>query len=80
MKTPNRGYCGDISLEVRSHQGAWLWRLVNFCDRLGIVGVAATEAEAVDDARATVDELSARCRGNDRGCDSVERTTPNTTG
>jgi hypothetical protein len=79
MEIPNRTFCGDLSLEFRSNQGAWLWRLVNFCDHLGIVGAAATEAEAMESAGATIDELSARCRVNDRGCDSGERATPNAT-
>ena len=76
MNIPNRTHCGDLSLEFRPDQGAWLWHLVNFCQHLGIVGAAATEAEAVDDARTTIDELSPRCRANKRGCDSGERATP----
>jgi hypothetical protein len=77
MNKPNPTNCADLSFEVRSDQGAWLWRLVNLCEHLGIVGAAATEAEAVGEARATIDEVSTRCRMNDRGCDSGERATPN---
>lgn len=76
MTIPNRRYYGGLSFELRTGQGAWLWRLVNLCHHLGIVGAAATEAEAVGEARATIDELSARCRVGGSGCDSRDRATP----
>jgi hypothetical protein len=80
MKKPNSTFCADLSFEVRSDQGAWFWQLVNLCGHLGIVGAATTEAEAVGEARTTIDELSTRCRMDDRSCDSGERATPNVAG
>jgi hypothetical protein len=62
MKIANRTDCGDLNFELRPDQGVWLWWLASLCHHAGIIGAAATESEAVREARATIDGLSARCR------------------
>ncbi len=69
MTIPNRKYCEELRFELRrTAQGPWLWRFVDLCDQTGIVGATATEAEAAAEARATIDELSARCPDGAPGC------------
>ncbi len=71
MTIPNHKYCEELRFELRrSAQGSWLWRFVDLCDQTGIVGATATEAEAAAEARATIDELSARCAVDALGGDS----------
>ncbi|MHB8384746.1 MAG: hypothetical protein ACYDC3_20705, partial [Candidatus Binataceae bacterium] len=54
----NRSY-GGIGFEIRNAGRAWYW-LVDSANRGGgSIGAAATEAAAVDEARAAIEEISA---------------------
>jgi hypothetical protein len=49
----------DISFELWSNQRVWFWSVVNPCCNGGAIGAAATEAEAVGEACAAIEEISA---------------------
>jgi len=71
MTIPNRTNCEELRFELKkTTRGPWLWRFIDLCDHTSIVGATATEAEAAAEARATIDELSARCADGAPGCDS----------
>ena len=58
MRALSRGYQAELKLELWMSQGACFWRLVDLRRNGGIVGVAASEAEAMREARKTIEELS----------------------
>jgi len=47
----------ELRLELWSSQGAYVWRLSDLRRGGGIVGAAASEAEALREARAALEEL-----------------------
>ena len=49
-----------MSFEVWTNQGAWFWGLIIPPSTGGIVGVALTETEAIQEARAAIQELANR--------------------
>lgn len=55
----NRGDYLDAEFEVWASQRAWFWRLLH-PDRGGTIGVAGSEAEAIREACASIEEISAR--------------------
>jgi hypothetical protein len=50
-----------ISFELWSRQRTWFWSLVDPCRDGATIGAATTKAEAVHEARLTIEEKSARC-------------------
>jgi hypothetical protein len=58
MKTPSRTYHADIPFELWTSRGAWFWRLVVSGLEGGIMGIASSQAEAMHEARAAIDELA----------------------
>ena len=48
-----------IGFELWSNQRVWFWSAVNLCGNAGAIGAATTEAEAVREACAAIEELSA---------------------
>jgi hypothetical protein len=62
MKTPSRKYHADIPFELWNSQGSWFWRLLDSSREGGIVGVASSQAEAMHEARAAIDELATNLR------------------
>lgn|SRR5512146_934193 len=55
----NRDHLG-IRFEVWSGEWTWFWRAFNTRRNRGAVGAAATEADAVREAHAAIEEMSAR--------------------
>ena len=62
--------------EVRTDRWTWFWRLVDPPLRRAAAGAAATEAEAVHEACAAIEEISAR-DGAAAPCDSSLASTTN---
>jgi hypothetical protein len=61
MTTSNRKYHWGVGFDVWTVRGAWFWQLASrFCGA-GTIGSALTESEALNEAYAAVEELSARC-------------------
>jgi hypothetical protein len=54
---PSRRSQGTVNFELWSSRGAWFWRIINLPRNRGIIGAAATEAEAKREASATIEEL-----------------------
>jgi hypothetical protein len=50
----------DIAFEVWTGQGTWFWYVVNPHRNGGTIGAAATETEAIREARSSIEEMSAR--------------------
>jgi hypothetical protein len=50
----------DIAFKVWTGRGIWFWFVVNPQRNGGTIGVAATETEAIDEARWSIEEMSAR--------------------
>jgi hypothetical protein len=81
MTTSNRKYHSELGFELWNSRGAWFWQLVNSCSGAGTIGSALTKTEAVREAHAAADELSARCasrrvaslaeKGRDRGSQNL---------
>jgi hypothetical protein len=49
-----------ITFEVWTSQGTWVWHVLNPERNGGTIGVAATQKEAIRDARSSIKEMSAR--------------------
>jgi hypothetical protein len=49
-----------ITVEVWTRQGTWFWYVVNPLGNGGSIGAAATETEAIREARSSIEEMSAR--------------------
>ncbi|MBV8453956.1 MAG: hypothetical protein JOZ29_17025 [Deltaproteobacteria bacterium] len=57
----NRKYHCGVGVDLWINRGAWFWQLAGHCRGAGTIGSASTENEALREAYAAVDELSARC-------------------
>ncbi|MGH7985122.1 MAG: hypothetical protein ACREQX_02400 [Candidatus Binataceae bacterium] len=44
-------------IQIHARPGAWFWRLIGARRNVSIVGVAASEAEALGEARAALSEM-----------------------
>ena len=55
-----RRHRSPITVEVWTCQGTWFWYVVNPQRNGGTIGAAATEMEALDEARSSIEEMSAR--------------------
>jgi hypothetical protein len=49
-----------ITYEVWTGQGTWFWYVANPQRNCGAIGAAATETEAIGEARSSIEEMSAR--------------------
>jgi hypothetical protein len=47
-----------ITFEVWTHEGIWFWSIVHSRRNCGAVGAAATEAEALSEARSSIEEMA----------------------
>jgi hypothetical protein len=50
----------DIAFKVWTGQGIWFWSVVNPQRNGGTIGAAASETEAIGEARSSIEEMSAR--------------------
>ena len=55
-----RSHGSPITFEVWTGQGAWFWYVANPQRNCGAIGAAATETEAIGEARSSIEEMSAR--------------------
>jgi hypothetical protein len=55
-----RPHRSPITVEVWTCLGTWFWYVVNPQRNGGTIGAAATEMEALDEARSSIEEMSAR--------------------
>jgi hypothetical protein len=55
-----RPHRSPITFEVWTCQGTWFWYVVNPQRNGGTIGAAATETEAIREARSSIEEMSAR--------------------
>jgi hypothetical protein len=51
-----------IGFKIWEHRQSWFWLVVSPHSNGGTIGAAASEAEAIRDARSTIEYLSARRR------------------
>ncbi len=58
MRILHSGSHKEMSFELWTSQGAWFWGLIIPLSTRGIIGVALTEAEAIQEARAAIEELA----------------------
>ena len=61
MTASNRKYHRGFDFELWTSRGAWFWQLANRSCGAATIGSALTENEALREAYAAVDEVSARC-------------------
>ncbi|SRR5216684_3751805 len=61
MTTSNRKYHRGLGFDLWTNRGAWFWQLARRCCGAGAIGSALTENEALGEAYAAVEEVSARC-------------------
>jgi hypothetical protein len=61
MTASNRKYHRGIGVDLWTDRGAWFWQLAGHCCGTGTVGSALTENEALREAYAAIEEVSARC-------------------
>jgi hypothetical protein len=61
MTESNHKYHGGLGFDLWTNRGAWFWRLARRCCGSSAIGSASTQNEALRDAYAAVEELSARC-------------------
>ncbi len=52
-----------VGFRLWNGQSTWFWTLADPCGSAGAVGAASSEAEAVREAHAAIEELATRCRG-----------------
>lgn len=76
MTHVNRKYHDRSGFDLWTTRGAWFWRLAGRGCGISTIGSASTENEAVDDAQAAVEELSARCPFGPSGRNSIEQPDP----
>ena len=57
----NRKYHSGFGFDLWTNRGAWFWRLAGRCCGSSTIGSASSENEALREAYAAVEELSARC-------------------
>jgi hypothetical protein len=55
-----RSHGSPITFEVWTGQGTWFWCVANPQRNCGAIGTAATETEAIREARSSIEEMSAR--------------------
>jgi hypothetical protein len=60
----NRSHMG-VGFEVWNSQRTWLWHVVNPHRNGGAIGAAASEAEAIREARSSIEEMTVRRRSGD---------------
>jgi hypothetical protein len=60
MTTSNRKYHRGLGFDLWTNRGAWFWRLASRRCGAGTIGSALTENEALHEAYAAVEEVSAR--------------------
>lgn len=63
MTTSHRKYHQGFGFDLWTDRGAWFWQLAGRYCGAGTIGSALTETEALREAYAAVEELSARCAG-----------------
>ncbi len=51
-----------VGFRLWNGQWTWFWTLVDPCGGAGAVGAASSEAEAIREAHAAIEEMAARCR------------------
>jgi hypothetical protein len=61
MTDANRKNLGGLCFDLWTIRGAWFWRLAGRRCGISTIGSASTENEALGEAHAAVEELSARC-------------------
>jgi hypothetical protein len=61
MITSNRKFHRGLGFDLWTNRGAWFWQLAGRYCGAGTIGSALTENEALREAYAAVEELSARC-------------------
>jgi hypothetical protein len=61
MTTSNRRYHRERGVDLWTNRGAWFWQLTGRCCGAGTIGSALTENEALREAYAALEEVSARC-------------------
>lgn len=61
MTTSNRKYHQGFGFDLWTNRGAWFWQLASRRCGAGTIGSALTENEALREAYAAVEEVSARC-------------------
>jgi hypothetical protein len=59
-KVTDRRFHRGLVFELWTSQGAWFWRLQEPRDTGGVIGAAGSEAEATEEARATIDGIEAK--------------------
>ena len=57
-----------LAFELWTRQGAWFWRLQQPRDVGGVIGAAGSEAEATEEARATIEAIEAKA-----SCSKINR-------
>jgi hypothetical protein len=55
-----RGHRSPIVFEIWTRGGAWFWNVVDPQRNGGTIGAAATETEAIREARSSIEKMSAR--------------------
>ena len=61
MTVSNRKYHRGLGVDLWTSRGAWFWQLAGRRCGAGVIGSALTENEAMREACAAVEEVSARC-------------------
>jgi hypothetical protein len=61
MTKLNRRYHRGVGFDVWTDRGAWFWQLAGHFCGAGTIGSALSESEALREAHAVVEELSAQC-------------------
>ena len=61
----------NTAFEVWTGQGTWFWYVVNPQRDCGTIGAAATETEAIREARSSIEEMSVRAEHVLRPCRSL---------
>jgi hypothetical protein len=64
MAASNHRYHRGVGVDVWTNRGAWFWRLAGRLCGVGTIGSALTENEALREAQAAIEEVSARCARN----------------
>jgi hypothetical protein len=61
MTASKRKYHRTLGVDLWANRGAWFWQLAGQCCGAGTIGSALTKNEALREAYAAIEELSARC-------------------
>jgi hypothetical protein len=68
-------YHRGLGVDLWTSRGAWFWQLASQRCGAGTIGSALTENEALREAYAAIEELSAQCACNAQGRASSAATT-----